>query len=483
MSLSAALNIAQSALLSNAKQTAIVSRNTAEARNPDYARRTAAVTTTAAGTNVVIQRATNDALFRQNLSALSSYAGQSTLLEGLERLNLSINGADSDGSVATMIGKLQTALQTYSDAPGNSTLAEAAVEAARNVVRSLNDGAVAIQGFRADMDSELSGAVGEVNALLSEFHQANATIVAGTAAGRDVSDALDQRDAILKKISEYVPVSTFTRSNNDMVVTTFDGTILFETSPRSVSFSPTAAYGAGMTGNALYVDGVPLQAGNGASSDAAGKLAGFLQLRDGVATTMQSQLDEIARGLIGAFSESADGQPALAGLFTWSGGPAVPPDGALADGLSASIGINAAVDSSRGGNAQLLRDGGINGAAYIVNTTQSSAFSDRLLAYGDNMEAPMTFSSTAGVGGTHSLSSFSSGAVGWFQSLRQTATTSADSKQALAVRGAEALSNSTGVNVDSEMSLLLELEHSYQASARIIQAVDEMLSNLLAAVR
>ena len=47
-------------------------------------------------------------------------------------------------------------------------------------------------------------------------------------------------------------------------------------------------------------------------------------------------------------------------------------------------------------------------------------------------------------------------------------------------RTSEALSNATGVNVDEEMALLLELEHSYQASARILNAIDEMLSVLLA---
>ena len=46
-------------------------------------------------------------------------------------------------------------------------------------------------------------------------------------------------------------------------------------------------------------------------------------------------------------------------------------------------------------------------------------------------------------------------------------------------RTAEALSNDTGVNVDQEMSLLLDLEHSYQASARLIKAVDDMLAALL----
>ena len=51
------------------------------------------------------------------------------------------------------------------------------------------------------------------------------------------------------------------------------------------------------------------------------------------------------------------------------------------------------------------------------------------------------------------------------------------------MRTSEALSNVTGVNIDEEMSLLLDLEHSYQASAKLVQTVDNMLAALLAAVR
>ena len=67
MSLSSAFSIAQSALLTTSQQTSIVSRNVADASNPDYARRIAVVTSTAPGARSVdIQRAANDLLFRQN---------------------------------------------------------------------------------------------------------------------------------------------------------------------------------------------------------------------------------------------------------------------------------------------------------------------------------------------------------------------------------------------------------------------------------
>lgn len=488
MSLSSALNIAQSALQTTSRQTSVVSRNVADASNPDYSRRTATVVSTAPGARSVdIQRATNDLLFRQNLSALSSWAGQNALFDGMDRLGLSVNGVDNASSASTAIGNLQQALQLYATSPSNQNLGTSVIDAAKQVVRSLNDGTTAIQAFRTQTDGEISTAVDDLNTLLSQFQDANTAVVSGTRSGSDVSDALDQRDSLLKKIAEYVPVSTYTRGGNDMVITTAGGTTLFETVPRSVSFSASPGYAAGMAGNTVYIDNVPLTGGSGGNTDAGGKLAGLIQLRDGVASTMQGQLDEVARGLITAFAETSPGNPDLAGLFTWTGSsslptpPAVPTAGTLVNGLAGSIKVNAAMDPAAGGDPAKLRDGGANGAAYVVNTSGGASYADQLIAYGDRLDQPMAFSPAAGITSTSSVTSYSASAIGWFESIRQQASTAADSKEALATRTAEALSNQTGVNVDTEMSLMLDLEHTYQASARILNTVNQMLDALLQA--
>ncbi len=481
MSLSSALSIAQSALLTTSRQTSVVTRNVSDASNPDYSRRTATVVSTAPGARSVdIQRATNAQLFRQNLAALSAWSGQSTLSSGLDRLQIAVNGVDNAASASTAIGNLQNALQLYATSPSNQNLGASVIETARQAVRSLNEGTTAIQAFRTDMDSQISNAVGQLNDLLVQFEDANKAIISGTRSGTDVSDALDKRDALLKKIAEYVPISTYTRGDNDMVVTTTDGTTLFETIPRSVSFTPSPGYGPTTTGSTVYIDNVPISSGSGGNSEATGKLAGFLQLRDGVASTMQNQLDEIARGLIDAFAEKAPPLADMAGLFTWQGGPTVPTT--LEPGLAGTIRINAAVDPSQGGNVNLVRDGGINGAGYVKNPTGGASYSELLIGYGDRLDTPMSFSPAAGIAATSSVTSFSSNAIGWFESIRQQATTLADTKEALASRSAEALSNETGVNVDMEMSLMLDLEHTYQASARLMSTIDQMLNALLEAV-
>ena len=290
---------------------------------------------------------------------------------------------------------------------------------------------------------------------------------------------------MLKKIAEFVPVSTHARADGDIALTTKDGVTLFETVPRSVSFTPTATYSATTKGGGVYIDGVPLKVATGGDTDASGKIAGLLQARDGVATTMQAQLDEIARGLVNVFSEKANpagSAPDAAGLFTWSGAPSVPAAGTAIGGLAGSSAINARFDTAAGGNPALMRDGGANGAAYVRNTGGGAGYTSLLLSYSDRFDAAMAFDPSAGAGASLSLSDYSTASIGWFEGVRKTASAASETKEALATRTQEALSNATGVNVDTEMSLLLDLEHSYQASARLIKAVDDMLSTLLAAV-
>ena len=126
---------------------------------------------------------------------------------------------------------------------------------------------------------------------------------------------------------------------------------------------------------------------------------------------------------------------------------------------------------------------GANGAAYLHNTTGAASFSDLLLRYSERLDEPMTFDPLAGLDTNRSVTAFSFDSVSWLEANRKQAASGAEGKEALAVRTATALSNATGVNVDNEMALLLDLENAYEASARLISVIDEMLSTLLQATR
>lgn len=482
MSLTAALNIAQNSLLNTQRQTSVVSRNIANSENADYTRRTAMLSSLAPGAQIAsITRATNASLFKQSIKALSAWTGQNTLMEGLDSLNLSVNGVDSQNSSAILMGKLQEALQLYSSTPSNRVLAENAIEAARQVVKSLNDGTNALQQYRADLDGQIAAAVGELNGYLAEFKKVNDEVVSGTLGGRDVLDALDRRDALLKKISEYVPITTITRPNNDLMLVTDDGSTLFETVPRHVSFEATPAYGSATVGDNIRIDGVPLFRANGANTSAGGKLGAMIQLRDTYAAGSQAQLDEVARGLVTAFSEVDPGNPAnvLPGLFTWAGAPAIPVDGVVETGLAGTISLNPLIDPFQGGNAEALRDG----ANFDYNPDDFASFNERLIGMISAMEQPMNFVAVDGTVSSRGLMDFSTASISWIEDARKTASIASENKSALMIRTAKALSNMTGVNVDEEMTLMLQLEQSYAASAKMMQMIDEMLRTLMDIVR
>ncbi|KWV56833.1 flagellar biosynthesis protein FlgK [Rhizobium altiplani] len=482
MSLSAALNTTKSIFSTTSYQSSIVSTNIANSSNTDYVRREASVTTSLNGAQVVtVSRAQEDALLKQYLQANASDSGQQTLLDGLDELKSILGGNDYETSPSAYLSAFQTALQTFATSPSSTTAAQAAVTAAQDLANSLNDASDAVQAVRQDADAEIASQVDSLNSLLAQFQAANDAVKVATATGTDTSSALDVRDALLKQISSIVGVSVVTRDNNDMALYTSDGTTLFDTTARSVTFQATTTYVAGTRGNAVYIDGVALEAGDGSTTSAEGSLQALLQIRDEVAPTFQSQLDEIAKSLVSAFSET-DGTTTVPGLFVWttSSGAAgeTPTSDEVIDGIAATITVNSNVVTSKGGDPMNLRDGSVSGITDL-NTENNSGFSDNLNALYSALDTARSFSSDAGISSNVSIMSYASASIGWLEEYRSGATTAAENTSAALSRSSEAYSNETGVNLDEELTLLLDIEQSYKAATKLLNAIDEMLQSLL----
>ena len=283
MTLTLALNAARSSLMAAGTQASAVSRNIAGATQDGYSRKNVLVTTIPGNGVYVagIQRATSAGLFYNVLKAASTSAKQDTIYNGLQRIAAAtIDDPELDQSPAAQIAKLKSALQQYATAPDNVTLAQAAVNAAKGVASSLNDATRTVQSVRADADADIATSVTTINQLLAQFETVNTAIVKGTITGADTTDHLDLRDSILSRLSQEVGVTVATRANNDMVIYTDSGVTLFETSARSVTFDQTYAFTAGIDGNAVYIDGVPVIGASAVMPIHGGKLGGLAALRD-----------------------------------------------------------------------------------------------------------------------------------------------------------------------------------------------------------
>jgi flagellar hook-associated protein 1 FlgK len=478
MSLASALSTTKNILNNTSTQTAVLSTNVQNVGNSDYSRRSAATVTNAytGATTVQTARTEDAALLKQTLSSTADDAGQQTLLAGLESVYTVMGGDGYSLAPSTALAELRDALQTYAATPGDVTLASAAVNSAVDVATALNTSTNEVQQLRADTDAQIAGQVDKLNNLLAQFEKANTAVVRATAAGTDGNNAMDTRESLLKQISSIVGISTATRDNNDMSIYTNGGITLFESTARPVSFDSTAGYDASTVGGAVYIDGVELKAGQSSDTTAQGSLQALVQLRDEVYPTYQDQLDEIARGLISLFSET-DGANQIAGLFTTTT-PDETVDFETAEiitGLAGIITVNpdAVADPTK------LRDGSISGES--VNPDSASGFSTLLSEYVSGFETSMEFDPAAKIGDKATLLNYSTDSVGWIEEYRSGATNAAETTTAMLSRSTEAYSNSTGVNLDEELILLLDVEQSYKAASKLLSTIDEMLAALMEA--
>jgi flagellar hook-associated protein 1 len=492
MSLATALDSARSSLMATGIQSSVISRNIAGASQTGYSRKIAELGTIPGNGVYVaaIQRAASAGLFTNVLVATSASAKQSALYDGLQKIAAStIDDPGLDQSPTAQLNLLKEALTQYAAAPDNATLAQAATTSAKDMATSLNQATQTVQSTREGADADIATSVANINQLLTQFDTVNTQVVKGTVAGDDVTDYLDQRDSIISKLSQEVGVTVSIRANGDAALYTDSGVTLYDKKARTVSFTPTNAYTAGTTGNAVYIDGVPVTGASSVMPLKSGKIAGLADLRDNATVTYQDQLDEVARGLIDAFAESdQSATPTLqnvAGLFIPSTGvTTIPASVAVSVGLAGTIAIAASVDPAvSGNNPNLLRDGAINGnAAYTYNATGDAGYSTRLQQLVDAMDLPQPFDPSAQGKSSAGVIDFASSSASWMESQRKTANGGVQYQNTLLNRSNSALSNVNGVNMDDEMSLMLQVERTYSASAKLISTVDGMLNSLLAAV-
>ena len=474
--------------MANSTSTSVVSRNIANVDNPNAARKSVATIGTGMGGVRLgtISSAISTSLLESVLSNSSKQGELSSITAALNKLASSVNDPDLGMSPSAMLSQMQSALYASAAEPNNEVLQRKVLSAAQNVVGTLNESAALVAKVRTDANSELADSVKQLDTMLGEFERVNSAIVSGTILGNDVTDEIDRRNALLRDLSGLVDIQATTRTNNDMVLFAANGTTLFETVPRQISFDNTPL-SPGLPGGRLTVDGVPFS-GAGATQ-LGGKIGGLLQVRDDISLTFGRQLDEIARGLIVAFSETdqsaVPAAPDIAGLFTYSGGPGLPPSGVVTNGLAMTIRVNPNADPDQGGLLSRIRDGGIGDPldpSYVYNAGGTTGFSDRLRGLAAMMSQAQAFDPATGLAASASLLGIGSTSAGWLEGQRSTRQADLDDRTVLGERALSAWQGQIGINLDEEMTTLMSLERSYQASARLISTVNQMYDSLFRAV-
>jgi len=462
MSLSVAYNIARSSLQATQSQIGVVSRNTSSATDPAYSRKIASLVTQGGVARVIVTRASSVALYTKMIETTSDASQKAALLDGLEKLNQTIGDTDLNESPAAYVGKLKTALQNYAKSPDSSATARAFVESANDMATSLNRASLKVQAIRQEADRDIADSVNLINDILVKFEAANNAVMRGVAVGADVSDSLDTRDALVAQLSEELGINVVERAGGDMAIYTDSGVPLFEREARTVTFDRTLTYSPGTVGNAIFIDGVQVTGPGAPMPLNSGKLVGLAELRDKVTVSYQDQIHALSAALVDAFAQPPgsvfETDPTAPGRIRVN--PMIDPS--YTDPLTGEV-----------GSYDRIRDG----AGY---PSDDAADSDNLFRLVREMERDdRAFDPALGLGAMASLQEFASSSASWVQANRQQTSDQFEYQKTLLGQASDLLSNATDVNMDDETALMLQLEKSYSASAKLIAMIDELFKTLL----
>lgn len=481
MNMSTALNNALGGLSAASRGAAVVSGNIANALTPGYARRTLELATSPISGNGVrvvgVTRHQDPVLIANRRATDADLAAAQTISEFHSGIEWLVGTADDATSIAARLADFESSLITAASLPDSALRLDQAARAGGELSATLNHASEGVRQMRSDADRTIGKQVDILNQTLKDIEKLNARIPAISNSGGDINALMDQRQILIDQVNELVPVNVVARANDQISLYSDGGLILLEGSAAEFSFTTTGDTMPHMTiGNGLLsgldVNGQPVRLDGDFTQIRGGALMSQFTIRDELAVEAQADLDAVARDLIERFETPGIDPTTLAtdpGLFADEGNRFDP---ILQTGLASRIALNMTVDPDAGGESWRLRTG--LGAA----TPGPPGDASQLHAFGVVLTEVRP---TPGLSfGTGSLR-----AAEISEALLSRAGSNAhlaDQRRSFAANAQLEMGNivaEQGVDSDTELQRLMQIEQAYAANARIISVVDELMDTLL----
>jgi flagellar hook-associated protein 1 FlgK len=499
MGLDSALLTASSGLRLVSRQMAQASQNVANASTPGYSVKTIpGEAVENGGVRALDPRRDVDEALRAEARLAQGQSSAAALADDVLGPLSQLQGSPADGtSIGDMVGALRDTFVALRTSPSDPGLQGKGLSTAQELAGRLNEMSGAVGRARQSVQDGLHGDVDQANALLRQIATLDGKVRSSQGSGQGMADLLDQRDAAVSQLSDYLDVTPVPARDGGVTLILRGGSVLPldpDGSPLSIGtaqVSPQDYWGPPSgTLPGLMLGKVDITA---SLKGGGGRIAAGLELRDDALPLLQSELDLTAATV----ARRLDDQ----GLRLFTDGPtatgAAPPDPSGYAGAVIGFAGRIAVSRDVAANPALLRDGthAVAGTGFTPNPAGGpSGFTTLLDAVLDtSFGASGTPIPTTGLGPAGNLSS------GFASPPRiadyAAAATANQGMRAAAASDRAAQADSTrtrvdalvqkreGVDVDQEMASLVQLQNAYAANARVMAAVQTMWDALLGAVR
>lgn len=453
MNLSGVFSIGTNGLNAAQAGTQVASNNISNSATPGYTRRLANLVETPTGVKVGTPDRVNDQfLEKRGLNAQSSSGDADARVQTLSVLDSVF--ADGSGSVGDSLDQFESSLADLSSTPNSSAVRSTVLARASDLAQSFHRTADALDGARQDANGRITQAVTQDNQKLDKIGDLTQQIVQLKATQQDAGDLEDQRDQLIRDVSTDMPVTAIYQDNG--------GVTLQLNGARTLVSVDGGVHHLIASPNATNGNITISRETNGVVEDitsffTSGTIGGTIAARDGALKNAQDQLDQMASDITTAYNTQHQLGVGLDGntgrnLFNVA---------ATGSGAAAAFDVSSDV----AGHPEFL------GAATDANSLPGDnrnalalvAMRDQNIGLGGTATAQQSFTAMVGAAGSATNSA---------QNQQTAASATLSSVNALR-------ESASGVSTDEEMINLMKFQRAYQASLKVIETADSMLSDLL----
>jgi flagellar hook-associated protein 1 FlgK len=445
--LGSALNSALRALEANQLQLAIASNNISNAQTPGYTRQRAITRPVegsggafnlGGGVEVVGTEALRDRLIDLRLrQETSAKAQEQTKHEGLSDIEMLFNETDDTGMLPLLTGFFNS-FQALSAEPTSSVSRQEVLTNAQKLTSFFNSRANSLADLRSKTDQSLNEDLGQANTLVDQIASITQRISEQEISG-PAHELRDQREVLVQKLSAIADIHELESNGNYQLTIGSNRPLVYNNTAYHLR---TSANASGLTAISLGVDDI--------TSEITGGSAGArIELRDSKIPQYMNALDQLAYGLVQQVNSVHSGGYDLYGN---TGNRFFAPEPFIA-GAAGSLSLVGGVAADYREIAASDDSGGKgNGTA---------------IAIGNLLNAPVF----SGASIVEQYRSFVYG-VG-----SDTANADLDAQQhdALLTQLENRRQEVSGVSIDEETVKILQFQRSFEASARVVKAVDDLL--------
>ena len=160
---------------------------------------------------------------RSSTSSVAEFKAFHTLASQLDNVL-----ADPDAGISTSMQRFFDAMQDVADTPSGSAARQVLLNESQHMAEQFNELASWLDGVRGQVNSDIRSSVGEINRLSESIAKMNESIVItqGQSGGQPANDLLDQRDSLIRDLSELVSVTTLQQDDGSLNVMAGSGQML-----------------------------------------------------------------------------------------------------------------------------------------------------------------------------------------------------------------------------------------------------------------